>query len=127
MSSGFSESELSSSYEVNVHRVVQKFLKQHPDLREKWESIVDQVRNNPRLGRHIDHLKGPLHCSYRWDEGTYRIKYEVLDDSGEIYFYDATHGETLTGEEAGAPEGSKGDANGLTGWPKPWRVDVHRA
>ena len=76
-------------YEVDVHRMVTRFLRRHPDLRAKWETIVDQVRSNPRLGPHIDHLNGDWRCSYRWDEGTYRIKYEVLEENSEIHFYDA--------------------------------------
>ena len=76
-------------YEVDVHRAVQKFLNKHPELREKWDVIVAQVLDSPRFGTHIDHLKGGWMCSYRWNEGTYRIKYEVLDDRGKIHFYDA--------------------------------------
>ena len=76
-------------FEVEIHRTVRRFLNRHPDLDSKWEEIVEQVKNNPRLGQHIDHLKGDWHCSFRWDEGTYRIKYQVMDDQGAIHFYDA--------------------------------------
>ena len=72
-----------------LHRAVRKFLRTHPDLDDKWYEIVDQIRQSPRLGAHIDHLKAPWLCSYRWDEGSYRIKYDVDDKDEEIYFYDA--------------------------------------
>ena len=74
-------------YAIRLHRSVRKFLRAHPDLESKWDGIVAQIMRNPRLGRHIDHLKSPWFCSYRWDEGSYRIKYDVGD--GEIHFYDA--------------------------------------
>ena len=77
------------AYEVDVNRNVARFLRRHPDLRSKWDDIVHRVLSNPRRGPHIDHLKGVWNCSYRWNEGTYRIKYEVLPETGEIYFYDA--------------------------------------
>ena len=76
---------------VTVHRAVQRFLRSHPDLQSRWESIVDQIQQNPRTSRHIGHLKGQLFCSYRWDEGSYRIKYEVFDQDPGIYFYDANN------------------------------------
>ena len=63
----------------------------HPDLGGRWEAIVAQIQQSPRRGAHIDHLKGVWDCSYRWDEGSYRIKYEVDDDSAELYFYDANN------------------------------------
>ena len=63
----------------------------HPDLHDRWEVILSQIRSHPRLGPRIDHLKGELHCSYRWKEGNYRIKYEVLDAESEIHFYDANN------------------------------------
>ena len=64
-------------------------MRRHPDLRSKWDDIVNRVLSNPLHGPHIDHLRGDWNCSYRWDEGTYRIKYEVLAETGEIHFYDA--------------------------------------
>ena len=76
-------------YEVEVHRAVRRFLNRHPELKGKWDAIVAQVLDSPKLGSHVDHLEGEWHCSYRWNEGTYRIKYQVRDDHGEIYFYDA--------------------------------------
>ena len=78
-----------SSYQVRIHRAVRRFLRSHRDLEDKWAEIVDQVLSSPRLGPHIDHLKSPWFCSYRWDEGSYRIKYDVHDDDNEIHFYDA--------------------------------------
>jgi mRNA-degrading endonuclease RelE of RelBE toxin-antitoxin system len=77
------------AYEVGVNRNVTRFLRRHPDLRSKWDDIVNRVLSNPLHGPHIDHLRGDWNCSYRWDEGTYRIKYEVLAETGEIHFYDA--------------------------------------
>ena len=76
-------------YTVRIHRSVSRFLRNHPDLSRKWDEISDQIQSRPRLGPHIDHLKGPWNCSFRWDEGSYRIKYEVSDDDAEIFFYDA--------------------------------------
>ena len=69
--------------------MVRRFLRVHPDLEIKWGGIVGQIQRSPRIGPHIDHLKGPWFCSYRWDEGSYRIKYDVDDEGEEIHFYDA--------------------------------------
>lgn len=79
------------AYEVTLHRAVRKYLRTHPDLDDKWSGIVDRIQRSPRLGSHIDHLKGDWRCSYRWDEGSYRIKYDVNDNEGEIYVYDANN------------------------------------
>ncbi len=79
------------TYQVRLHRAVRRFLRTHPDLESKWDDIVDQIMQSPRLGVHIDHLKAPWFCSYRWDEGSYRIKYDVNDDDEEIHFYDANN------------------------------------
>lgn len=76
-------------YHIRLHRAVRKFLRTHPDLEGKWDNIVNQILLSPRLGAHIDHLKAPWFCSYRWDEGAYRIKYDVDDERQEIHFYDA--------------------------------------
>ncbi len=78
-------------YKVSLHRAVRKFLRNHPDLSERWEGIVSQIQTSPRVGSHIDHLKGAWLCSYRWDEGSYRVKYEVDDKNVELYFYDANN------------------------------------
>lgn len=78
-------------YEITVHRTVRRFLRNHRDLGNKWDDIVRQILLSPRQGSHIDHLKGIWFCSYRWDEGSYRIKYEVLDADSEIHFYDANN------------------------------------
>lgn len=79
------------NYEITVHRAVRRFLRNHPDLDRKWDEIVGLISSGPRQGPHIDHLKGIWFCSYRWDEGSYRIKYEVLDAESEIHFYDANN------------------------------------
>ena len=63
----------------------------HPDLGNRWDEIVAQILRSPRVGAHIDHLKAPWFCSYRWDEGSYRVKYDVNDDDEEIHFYDANN------------------------------------
>ena len=76
-------------YRIRLHRVVRKFLRTHPELESKWDNIVNQIQLSPRLGAHIDHLKAPWFCSYRWDEGSYRIKYDIDDEVAEIHFYDA--------------------------------------
>ena len=47
-------------YEVETHKSVRRFLGKHPDLNSKWEEIVEQVKNNPRIGQHIDHLERQL-------------------------------------------------------------------
>ncbi|GEM_PF-2212623 len=78
-----------AAYKADKHREVNKFLRKHPDLQSKWSTIQDVILRSPKLGPHIDHLKDPWHCSYRWDEGAYRIKYDVLDDVNVIHFYDA--------------------------------------
>ena len=78
-------------YSVTVHRAVRRFLRNHPDLEHKWDEIVHQIQTSPRQGPHIDHLKGIWFCSYRWDEGAYRIKYEVLDAESVVHFYDANN------------------------------------
>ena len=79
------------TYAVRLHRAVAKFLRTHHDLNNRWDGIVEQIKQNPRRVAHIDHLKGDWHCSYRWDEGSYRIKYDVNEDDIEIYFYDANN------------------------------------
>ena len=78
-------------YHVSAHREVSRFLRTHPDLGERWEEIVAQIRLSPRFGPHIDHLKGLWLCSFRWDKGSYRIKYDVDDKEREIYFYGANN------------------------------------
>ena len=78
-------------YRITIHRAVRKFLRTHPDLADKWDSIVSQIQASPRMGTHIDHLKAPWFCSHRWDEGTYRIKFDIIEDDREIYFYDANN------------------------------------
>ena len=84
-------SDSTPNYGVALHRAVSRFLRNHPHLNQKWDDIVGHIQRTPRLGPHIDHLKNPWHCSYRWDEGSYRIKYDVDDDDAEIYFYDANN------------------------------------
>ena len=78
-------------YLITVHREVRRFLQSYPDLPNRWEAIVNQIQQNPCIGNHIGHLKGAWHCSYRWDEGSYRIKYEVFDQDSELYFYDSNN------------------------------------
>ena len=78
-------------YTVRVHRAVQRFLSNHPDLAERWPYIMEQISGNPRSSSRVDHLKNPWHCSYRWREGSYRIKYDVDDDRREIRIYDANN------------------------------------
>ena len=85
------ESESQPNYEIAMHREVRKFLRNHSDLNAKWSEIEEAIRQSPRLGQHIDHLKGDWHCSYRWDAGSYRIKYDVDDKEMEIFFYDANN------------------------------------
>ncbi len=78
-------------------------MRTHPDLNSRWEAIVAQIQQSPRQGAHIDHLKGVWDCSYRCDEGSYRIKYEVDDDSAELYFYDANNrGDVYKGRRGAA-------------------------
>ena len=84
-------SDFTPNYTVDIHRAVKRFLNKHPDLNEKWHQIVDQIQQSPRKGSRIDHLKGTWFCSYRWDEGSYRIKYDVNDSVAEIHFYDANN------------------------------------
>ena len=78
-------------YDSEIHREVRKFLRKHKDLEARWPEIEDWVCRSPRRGPRIDHLKGVWLCSYRWDHGSYRIKYEVLDDDLLIHFYDANN------------------------------------
>lgn len=77
------------NYRVTVHPEVKRYLRRHQGLKAKWNEIVVEILQSPERGPHIDHLKGDWHCSYRWKEGTYRIKYEVLEEFEEIHFYDA--------------------------------------
>lgn len=70
--------------------MVRKFLRRHPALAQQWPHIESQVCENPTLSGHSDHLKGIWHCDYRWEEGSYRIKYEILEDRRVIHFYDAS-------------------------------------
>ena len=85
------ESGSAFNYSVDIHNSVRRFLRRRKDLEDKWDAIVDQIQMSPRVGPHIDHLKGVWLCSYRWNEGSYRIKYEVLDDEATLFFYDANN------------------------------------
>ena len=78
-------------YNVSLHNSVRRFLRRHSDLNRKWDGIVERIKQSPKLGSHIDHLKGDWFCSYRWDEGSYRIKYDVHEEEEEIFFYDANN------------------------------------
>jgi mRNA-degrading endonuclease RelE of RelBE toxin-antitoxin system len=80
-----------SEYNVNLHNAVRRFLRRHSDLNQKWDGIVDRIKQSPKLGPHIDHLKGDWFCSYRWDEGSYRIKYDVHEEDEVIFVYDANN------------------------------------
>ena len=92
-------SDFTPKYTVDLHRAVKRFLNKHPDLSDKWYQIVDHIQQNPRMGPHIDHLKGIWHCSYRWNEGSYRVKYDIDDGIGEIHVYDANNrGDIYKGE-----------------------------
>ena len=98
-----SEPDPYRGFQVERHRQVTKFLRKHLDLLAKWDDIVKSVCANPRFGPHRDHLKGAWNCSHRWDEGDYRIKYEIADGGNTIHFYDAnTRGQAYrsgTGEK----------------------------
>ena len=76
-------------YDVTLHRRVRRFLRSHTELFERWNEISRNIALSPRQGGQISHLKGKLHCNYRWRQGNYRLLYEVIDDYDEIHVYEA--------------------------------------
>lgn len=76
-------------YDVELHRVVRRFLRNHHDLASHWDEIRSYISISPRQGGRINHLKGKLHCNYRWRQGTYRILYEIIDDRNVVHVYEA--------------------------------------
>ena len=91
MGSSDQESNQANLYAVTLHNAVKRFLRNHPDLNKEWDRIVREIQLRPKLGPRIDHLKGDWFCSYRWNEGNYRIEYEVIDTDSEIHIYDANN------------------------------------
>jgi mRNA-degrading endonuclease RelE of RelBE toxin-antitoxin system len=81
--------ELLSEYRVLLHRRVRKFLRQHPEFRERWEEIVVALSLRPKEGPRITHLKGQFHCSRRWRADPFRVLYDVYDNDREVNVYDA--------------------------------------
>ena len=72
-------------YAVTLHKQVEKFLRKHPDLREKWSDIEKTLVYRPLVGPQITHLKGELFCSRRWRVDPYRVLYDV-DEDGHVVF-----------------------------------------
>ena len=92
----------SPPYVGEVHRTVRNFVRKHPYLAQKWPEIEQEICQNPRLSGRSDHLKGAWLCDYRWHEGDYRIKYEILEQQRVIHFYDATlRGQAYKGGSSG--------------------------
>lgn len=82
-------------YTPKLHRQVRKFLSTHHEFAVLWEGTTEvpgievAICKSPKRGPRIDHLKGVWHCNYRWSQGDFRVKYEVLDKSRVVHFYDA--------------------------------------
>ena len=81
-------------YAVETHRTVDRFLRRHAELNNRWESIRDSLETSPKRGGKIVHMKGVFQCNHRWMEGRYRFVYEVRDDQNLVYvFYANTRGD----------------------------------
>ena len=76
-------------YDVEVHRIVERFFRNHRELASTWDDIRRRISLSPKQGGQITHLKGKWHCNYRWRQGVYRLLYEVIDDENLVHVYHA--------------------------------------
>ena len=77
-------------YRVELKSRVTKFFRNHPDLREQWDSaICHAVSIDPHQGPTIRHMKGQYHCSRRWRAGDYRLLYDIHEDDRVVHVFDA--------------------------------------
>ena len=79
-------------YRVEQHRRVKKFIRKHTDLNDRWPEIESVLADSPRGHQGDDtivHLKANLLCNYRWREGSYRLLFEVDDETKTVLIFDA--------------------------------------
>ena len=77
------------AYAVRRHRSVLRYFRRHSNLSDNWEYISQALSISPKRGGNISHLKGRLHCNYRWRQGRYRLLYEVIDERRLVHVFDA--------------------------------------
>jgi len=79
-----------------IHRRAARYLKrQSQDVQDRFWAALDRLRVGPFPSddpAHIAHLKGPLHCSYRYmlagGRRGLRILYDVDQEARKITMYD---------------------------------------
>ena len=79
-------------YRVEQHKRVKKFIRKHTDLNDRWPEIESVLADSPRGYQGDDtivHLKANLLCNYRWREGSYRLLFEVDDETKTVLIFDA--------------------------------------
>ncbi|OGO47800.1 MAG: hypothetical protein A2W34_04255 [Chloroflexi bacterium RBG_16_64_32] len=79
-------------YRVEQHKRVKKFIRKHTDLNDRWPEIESVLAGSPRGHQGDDtivHLKANLLCNYRWREGSYRLLFEVDDETKTVLIFDA--------------------------------------
>ena len=76
-------------YQVEVHRTVRRFLRNHRELADNWDDIRLHLARFPRRGGRVNHLKARWHCDYRWRQGRYRLLYEIIDAENIVHIYHA--------------------------------------
>ena len=68
-------------YKVILHRNAAKFYsKADKGLRERLNSAIEDISENPRYNIHIKKLQGELSHMYRYRLGDLRIIYEIHED-----------------------------------------------
>lgn len=85
-------------YTVSERGRVERFLKRHSQLIERYVRAKQVISNNPRgAGGRSDpqgavsdvaHLKAKLLCSYRYRVGSFRILYDVNDERQRVDIFD---------------------------------------
>ena len=84
--------DLATPYDVHTHKKVDKFIKRHSELSQRWPAIEAALKLNPFPQQGSDdivHLKGQLFCNHRWREGDYRLLYEVYTNTRAVWVFDA--------------------------------------
>ena len=76
-------------YKVVIEKVVEKFLKKHPDLLKKFLICVRYIQESP-VNDFCDTKKMKWYVGvYRLRIGKYRFLYRVVNAEVIIYFFDA--------------------------------------
>lgn len=76
-------------YHVALHQEVERFLQRHQELATKWPFIEKVISVSPTRGGKIVHLKAKWLCDYRWQQGRYRLLYEIIEDEHIVHVYEA--------------------------------------